>query len=79
MNPENQKINEEIKNHRHDGFNAQLIDLSYIQGFIRTVDKVPDWTPRNLSEQFAIYNGVTVYRFYWRDTLNNEWRFVAGT
>jgi len=76
---EETKQNNNVHDHRHNGLDSQKIDFSDIQGFIRTVDVVPTWTPRSINEQVAIYNGVTVYRFYWYDSLNNEWRFATGT
>lgn len=67
-----------VQEHRHNGVGDQRINLRDIEGFIRTVSAVPNWTPRNLTEQFAIYKNATTYRFYWYDTTNNEWRYATG-
>lgn len=56
-----------------------LMFIDNIQGFIRTVDAAPTYTPVKLSEQFAIFNSGGVFRFYWYDTINQEWRFATGT
>ena len=78
MPPENTKLDQDLRTHRHDGIGSELINLSDIRGFIRTVDTAPTHTPRNLSEQFIIYKNATTYRFYWYDTINNEWRYATG-
>lgn len=78
MNPEIQQLTDRMNNHRHDGNRDQRINLDSIVGLIRIVDAVPTWTPRNMSEQFAIYSSGATYRFYWYDSVNNAWRYATG-
>jgi len=56
----------------------QQVFLPNIGGFIQVANKIPDWSPRNSYEQLAIYNNQSVYRLYWYDNVNQEWRYANG-
>lgn len=69
----NQQVNTQMRTHIHDGNLSQRIKLMSIQGNIETVTAVPTATPKDISNQFQIYNGV----LYYYDFLNNVWRSTA--
>lgn len=81
MTPEEIKnlIEQEIKNHYHNGLDSRLLKIENIFGMIGTVATVPTHTPRNLFEQFVIYTNGATLRFYWYDTTNNLWHYVTAT
>lgn len=78
MNEQISKIEEELKNHSHNGL-TPLIKLENIIGLIKTVSVAPTHTPRNFFEQFIIYTSGATYRLYLYDVANNAWRYVALT
>ncbi len=50
-----------------------------LQGQVRTVSSVPDWTPTKISEQYAVYVSGTDIRYYFYDYGSSTWRFVTDT
>lgn len=68
-----------VGNHKHNGTDAEQVDLSDLFGLIETVDVVPTNDARNINEQAKIYvNGATL-RFYVYDTVNQTWRYSTLT
>lgn len=55
------------------------VELFQIIDTIQVVDSVPTGKPTSFTNQFKIYNNAGTRRFYWYDTLNSEWVYVAGT
>lgn len=71
MNPEVQTfIEQQIRQHLHDGNYSQRINLFDIFGFINTVSALPTAAPSNIFGQFQIYNGI----LYYYDFTNNLWK-----
>ena len=56
-----------------------ITELDDIFGLISTVSSEPTYTPTKLSQQIKIYKNGSTRRFYWYDTINKEWVYVAGT
>lgn len=79
MNPEIQQVKNEVSLHRHNGVGSQRINLSDIQGLIRTVSVIPTHTPRNIFEQFIIYVNGTTKRLYVYDASGKTWIKLTGT
>lgn len=56
-----------------------MFRLETITGNIQSVSTAPTHIPRNLYEQFVIYKSGSNKRFYWFDTVNNEWNYTELT
>ena len=67
-----------IKEHTHDGVESQQIDILNLFGMIETVSSVPTGEPTDIYGQFKIYKNATTYRFYWYDNANAAWRYATG-
>lgn len=73
------KIEQDIREHQHNGIVGKQIQIGDILDFVNTVTVLPTYSPRKFSEQVVIYNGVTVYRLYVYDTVNHSWRYTTLT
>lgn len=73
------KLDDQIRNHYHDGLMATRLDVSDIIGQFQVVAVAPTHTPRDIYDQIIIYvNGATL-RLYWYDWVNHAWHYVTAT
>ena len=54
-------------------------DFRDLAGIIRTVNFIPNWTPKKLSDCQVIYASGSVYRNYVYDGVSNSWRYSSLT
>ena len=71
-------LEQQMREHTHNGFYGGLIPLSSLVDFIPTVSAAPTHTPKSFLEQFRIYSNGATYRFYWYDITNKAWRYATG-
>lgn len=76
--PEDNKQPDVVLNNEIEDVSEE-IDIENIQNFILTTDSVPTYTPRFFYQQFVIYKSGSTRRFYWYDTINNEWVYTTGS
>ena len=48
-------------------------------GFIRTIEEIPTYTPRNIQQQFLLITNGGSSRAYLYDTLGRAWRYTQLT
>jgi len=74
------KEKETIDENKDFRLREQVVPEIYnIRGMIETTDTVPTDNPIKVSQQFRIYKNGTDKRFYWYDSVNQEWSYITGT
>lgn len=75
-----QYVDENIRDHSHNGSSAQRIQLDIdIGGLFATVSVIPTATPMTVYDQIKIYENGGTHRLYWYDSVAQLWRYTAGT
>lgn len=69
----------DVRKHTHDGTNSRQIDVRNLSGFIRTVSTVPTYVPTSFAEQLVIYSSGGTFRLYAYDTVGKAWHYVVLT
>lgn len=62
---------EQIKTHSHDGNFSQRINLFDVFGSIQSTVTEPTYTPKNIYDQFVIYNGTLYFYDFEKKTWYN--------
>lgn len=60
-------------------YEEKSLPLRDLEDMIETVSVVPTSKPTTFFNQFKIYRNGATKRFYWYDSANNSWDYVAGT
>ena len=74
-----QEYRQELRDHRHNGLGTLRLNLTDVDGLIKTVSTAPTHTPKNQQEQVILYTSGATYRIYFYDNSNGAWRYVALT
>jgi uncharacterized protein YcfL len=72
------ELERQLREHTHNGFLGGQVSIQNLTDFIQVVDAAPTHTPRSFWDSVKIYNTGAVYRFYWYDNVNTEWRYSTG-
>lgn len=72
-------IDQQIREHQHDGLQASQVNLLHLLGKIEVVSAAPAGKPTSIFGQFKIYTNGATLRFYWYDTTAGAWHYVTAT
>lgn len=72
-------VDEQIANHRHDGFGSTRSDIGDVFGLLETVSVAPIGTPNDLYDQIKIFKSGATHRLYWYEGATNTWHYATGT
>jgi len=74
-----QKLETQMREHSHDGFNGGQIYFRNLFGLFETVSVAPTTTPKTTWDGIKIYTNGATYRLYWYDSVAGAWRYATGT
>lgn len=72
----NQLIEEQFKNQEQEFIPNQDHWLNFV-GYIRTLNEVPTYTPRKISQQFVLVTNGGSSRTYIYDTVGLAWKYIT--